>query len=124
MNALKKLSSVKWLLFLFLTFCILSYNYNSIKLDGVHGFFLKMLIPHSTIYAENYTDKEFISVKVGDSDTLVKSKLGKPLSTYKVQGNLVGMRWSEPENDCSYCVRVILFRDGFVVRKNSEFYPD
>lgn len=124
-NYLTKLIRYKWTLVLFLFLSILFWNYNSIELDGPKGTLAKIFVPHNTIYSPTYSDKKFISVKVGDTYSVVKHKLGFPLDIYKVGGNLIGMRWAKPQGDCSYCVRVILFnKDTTVIRKKSEFYTD
>jgi hypothetical protein len=125
MNYLIKLIKYKLPFILLIFLCILPWTYNSIELDGPKGTIAKVFFPHNTIYSSTYSNKRFISVKVGDTYSDVKQKLGLPLDIYNVDGNLIGMRWSKPKYDYSYCVRVLLFnRDTIVIRKKSEFYID
>jgi hypothetical protein len=88
-----------------------------------------------TVFASGFSDIAFLRVETGMPIDEVIRLLGEPLDTYASQnapmghaadgvGWDTGLRWSRSPGDSSYSVRVVLFRNGRVVGRVSEFYVD
>jgi len=62
---------------------------------------------------------------LGMSPAEVEAQVGPPLERYpNRESGAEGWRWTRTPNDSSYRVRAVVFRDGRVVKKDSEFYID
>lgn len=96
-------------------------------LDGLGGLFFRAgLGLDTTVYARSFSDAAFRKVSVGLSTAEVLKLLVEPLDTYKIEHlpGVTGMRWSKTPCDSSYEVRVILFEQGKVIKRTSEYYVD
>lgn len=102
-----------------------------IRLEGVVGTIFHVVTGGGdTVYAAGFSEDRFLKIVIGMSESEVVTLLGEPLDRYHPQaGNgpsiwNMGMRWSRSANDSDYSVRAILFKDGVVVDRLSEFYLD
>jgi outer membrane protein assembly factor BamE (lipoprotein component of BamABCDE complex) len=93
-------------------------------LDGLDGFFFGLSNDESTHYAQGYSDNQFRRVRSGMREAEVFALLGEPLSRYPVRGERTGWLYSERGGDGDYRVRVIIFREGEVTERISEYYVD
>jgi len=100
-------------------------NYSA---DGVAGVIGPFIAPEDTVYTSQYTLDSWKRVRLGMQRTEVDSMLGPPQLTYSVDGANVGAetgaRWSYSPGDTNFRCRVLLFRNGIVVEKHSEYYFD
>jgi hypothetical protein len=98
---------------------------HAVSLDGVSGTLWSLAFEDTTEYAPQYSALGFWRVRKAMTERQVAALAGQPLERYAVASPaLYGWRWSRSSKDGSYFVRVILFRNGRVVEKYSEFYVD
>ena len=97
-------------------------------LDGVAGLIGPLVAPEDTVYTAKYTINAWKRVRVGMSRREVDAILGPAQMTYPVDsgqpGPDTGARWSYSPGDTNFRCRVLLFRNGIVVKKHSEYYFD
>jgi hypothetical protein len=95
-------------------------------LDGVKGLVFSPGSLEDTEYAPGYSALGFFRVREGMRDEQVRGLLGEPLDTYPIRNDprQVGWRWTRSPGDTDYRVRVVIFRDGRVTRRHSEYYID
>lgn len=88
-----------------------------------------------TVFAAGFSDTAFLRVETGMKTDEVIRLLGEPLETYANQNATMGhaadglgwdtgLRRSRSPGDSSYSVRAVLFRNGLVLSRVSEFYVD
>ncbi len=92
-----------------------------ISLDGLVGLLFGSF-DDRTEYAPQYSAIGFWFVHDGMPEAEVRELVGDPLETYVHEPGVTAWRWTRSGN--SYRVRVVLFREGRVIRKISEFYLD
>ena len=100
-----------------------------VALEGIWGTTDHVLsLGGDSDFAPAYSDSAFRAVNVGAREAAVVAALGPPLETYTAPNDeaawTMGMRWSRSRHSGSYSVRYILFKDGLVVRRVSEWYVD
>lgn len=79
----------------------------------------------ATTYAGGFSENAFARVEVGMSMADVERLLGPPLEKYVVaHSGQTGWKYTWKHCDCSYRVRVLLFRDGRVEERIRRFYVD
>lgn len=97
-------------------------------LDGVGGLIFGGMLSEDTVYAAGYSDSGFRHVTLGMSRSDVEALIGAPQKEWafdqKTDHPGVGARWSYSPGDTNFRCRVILFRNGVVVEKHTEFYVD
>ena len=97
-------------------------------LDGIGGIAFGALLDEDTVYARGYSDAGFRHVAPGMSREQVRSLIGAPQKEWPIEatngGPDLGARWSYSPGDTHFRCRVLLFRQGVVVKKHSEFYLD
>jgi len=95
------------------------------SLDGLVGLIFSH-VGDTTVYSKSYTDAAFRKVRIGMTESEVLGILGEPLETYTIEHmpKATGMRWSKTPDDSSYAVRVIIFEEGKVKERISEYYID
>ncbi len=82
------------------------------------------LFEEDTVYASGYSALAWRKVRKGMSLEDVTSRLGEPLTRGSRQDATISMQWSRSPADTHYRCRVLIFEQGVVVRKHSEFYVD
>ena len=96
--------------------------------DGIGGIVGGLLAPEDTVYSSGYTLNRWKRVRVGMSRSEVEAILGPAQLMYPIQnaqdGPDMAGRWSYSPGDTHFRCRVLMFRDGVVVRKYSEYYID
>ena len=93
-------------------------------LDGISGWLLSRFYDEDTPYAPGYSDSAFRKVREGMTEDEVRDLLGQPLDRWSLDNNRFGRRWSKSPSDGNYKLRVVIFTEGKVTRKTSEFYLD
>jgi hypothetical protein len=94
-------------------------------LDGLDGWFFGLSGKEVTYYSNGYSDSGFRRIRLGMSEGDVLRYLGEPLSRYSIgEGTKAGWRYSGRRVDTDYRVRVIIFENGRVEKKVSEYYVD
>jgi hypothetical protein len=116
-----------------LLLAILTFNraLQLIRLEGIVGTVFHVVTGGGdTVYAAGFSDDRFLEIGSGMSESEVVASLGEPLERYQPRARdgpsswNLGMRWSRSANDSDYSVRAVLFKDGIVVQRLSEFYLD
>jgi hypothetical protein len=92
--------------------------------DGWPGSAGPLLFLDDTQFSPTYSATGFLRVSRGMREAEVEQLAGTPLERYQVEPGLYGWRWTRSPHDSHYRVRSVLFRDGRVVNKASEFYVD
>lgn len=96
-----------------------------VMLDGWPWALMPLAWEDDTEFAQGYSALGFWLVTVGMSPDEVLDRLGPPLERYPIsESRDEGWRWSRSPHDGSYRVRVVIFREGRVAAKHSEFYVD
>lgn len=97
-------------------------------LDGLDGLFWGFVLSEDTVYSPGYSDSGFRAVRLGMTADEVHRLLGPPQSRWmNRQGPTTletGERWSFSPGDTNFRCRVVLFRNGIVIERHSEFYLD
>ena len=97
-------------------------------IDGTEGLVLGVLLGEDTVYAPRYSDSGFRHVVLGMSRSQVEALIGAPQRKWPTDEHTdhpdVGARWSYSPGDTHFRCRVLLFRNGVVVEKHSDFYVD
>jgi hypothetical protein len=96
-------------------------------IDGLTGLLLGLLLGEDTTYASGYSKSGFTAVKLGMSRAEVEALIGVPQKGWSLdEANPLnfGARWSYSPGDTHYRCRVLLFRDGRVAEKHTDFYVD
>ena len=99
------------------------------SLDGLEGVLAGATLHEDTVYTIGYSDAWFRAVQVGMSLVEVEKLIGPPESAWSLEDRRgktaeTGARWSHSPHDTNYRCRVLLFRNGHVFEKHSEFYVD
>jgi hypothetical protein len=78
-----------------------------------------------TIYAPDYSEKQFISLKVNMDKEVALKKIGEPLETQQLDNGELWFYYSRhgPKYD-NYYVRIIVFKSDKVIEIIKEFYLD
>jgi hypothetical protein len=77
-----------------------------------------------TEFAPGYSALGFLRVRPGMSSDEVVRCIGEPLRRYPDAGGVERWFWTRSPHDSSYRIRGVLFTNGRVVRRESEFYVD
>ena len=77
-----------------------------------------------TEFAPGYTTLGFLRIRQGMSSDEVVRCIGEPLRRYPDNAGGERWFWTRSPHDSSYRIRAVLFRDGRVVTRESEFYVD
>jgi hypothetical protein len=87
---------------------------------------LPVIHPEDTQYASGYAEKAFASLKIGTSQSDVRTVLGEPLSTQLFSDRHTVWYYSQPGHKSkNYFVRALEFgQDGNLVQRHAEFYLD
>ncbi len=94
--------------------------------DGLSGAIFTLALGDATEYAAGYSDSNFTAVRKGMSMPQVRDLLGEPLfvsSVSKYDGT-VNWVYTRRTRDTHYRERVVVFKDGVVVRILAEYYLD
>jgi hypothetical protein len=79
----------------------------------------------STRYSSGYSEKDFLSITKGMSETAVRARLGDPLSIGRQANQTVWYYSEQRDQRSNYMVRNIIFdSSGRVTALQSEFYFD
>ena len=95
--------------------------------DGFGGLILGLLLGEDTVYTSGYSERGFTAVALGMSLSEVEALIGPPHKQWSHdQSNPLNFsaRWSYSPGDTHYRCRVLLFRDGKVAEKHTDFYVD
>jgi hypothetical protein len=95
--------------------------------DGFDGLLMGLLLGEDTTYAAGYSARGFDAVTLGMSRADVEALIGPPQKEYSLDESdprEMGARWSFSPGDTHYRCRGLLFRDGKVYEKHTEFYVD
>ncbi len=96
-----------------------------VMLDGWPWELMQVAWEDDTEFAPTYSALGFSLVRVGMSPAEVVAAVGPPLERYPIrESGEEGWRWTRSPHDSSYRVRVVIFRNGRVSEKHSEFYVD
>lgn len=99
--------------------------YPIVMLDGPSGVIFPLLTWPDTEYSSGFSHRSFLSVRSGMTSAEIRQLLGEPLNIYRVpETGETGWSYSETPTNSSYRVRAVLFRQGRVTRRLSEFYVD
>ncbi len=77
-----------------------------------------------TEYAPGYSEHAWESVRVGDSERAVTSKLGTPLDVRDLGGGTEGWLYTRSPSSTHYHYREIHLRAGVVTKVDAHFYFD
>jgi hypothetical protein len=92
-------------------------------LDGWPWALMPLVWEDDTEFAPGYSPVGFWLVRDGMSPADVVARVGAPLQRYPLrEPGVEGWRWTRSPHDSSYRERVVVFRDGRVAEKHSEFY--
>jgi hypothetical protein len=99
--------------------------YPVLALDGPGGLIYPLVTKPDTRYSSGFSHRRFLRVTPGMTTSEVEGLLGPPLSIYFVERTgEAGWKYSDTVTDSSYYARSVLFRNGRVTRRLSEFYVD
>lgn len=99
--------------------------YPLLVLDGPGGLIYPILSPPDTRYSDSFSHRKFLKITTGMTASEVEALLGRPLDTYLIQRTgETGWKYSESTSASSHHARAVLFMDGKVTRRLSEFYVD
>jgi hypothetical protein len=94
------------------------------SLDGVRGAFFSILFADTTVYAPNYTDLGYRSIRIGETEESVLRILGEPTEHDSPDGYVARWRYTKSKSDSHYRMRQISFKNGRVVSKEHYFLVD
>ena len=97
-----------------------------IALDGVLGWLLSLGSENATYYPVGFSDAAFRRVKTGMNEAEVIRVCGPPFGRYRVQGapSRVAWNYSGYKVKGDYHIRGIIFENGQVIERVSEFWVD
>jgi hypothetical protein len=98
----------------------------ALLLDGWPDPLWALVLGDDTEYAPQYSALGYWRIRPGMTQDDVLRLAGAPLERYPITRapNQEGWRWTRSPRDSSYRVRVVIFANGRVVQKVSEFYVD
>jgi len=99
-----------------------------LRIDGYYSLLCELTSTDSenTRYAEDYTDKKFLSLKNGMTESQVIGVIGKPISIWnnsKIKGEYILM-YSESPTGQDYRMRKVMIKDSIVVNVFGFYYND
>jgi hypothetical protein len=94
--------------------------------DGWPGPLYALPFGDDTEFAPGYSVSSYWAVRPGMTTDEVVALLGPPLRRYPSRYDAAEERWywTRSPHDSSYRVRGVVFKDGVVAHKQSEFYVD
>ena len=96
-----------------------------LQLDVYTGLLFRILLKtDDTVYARDYTDKNFLALKRGMTKQQVIWLLGRPFAEFNRTGNAISMQYSKSPRDTHYRARAVLLQDNKVVDIISYYYVD
>ena len=96
-----------------------------LQLDGYTGLLFRILLnTDDTVYARDYTDKNFLALKRGMTKQQVIWLLGRPFAEFNRTGNAISMQYSKSPNDTHYRARTIRLQNDKVIDIISYYYVD
>ena len=125
--SIKRLIATCSLIFLGAVAFVSWYAYPLIVLEGTLGAAISIsgLFEDTTYFSSGYNNWGFIAIKPGMSPDQVRNILGSPLNEYPVrETGETGWLYSWKRRNTSYHVRCVLFKNGVVSRRLSEYYVD
>jgi len=92
-------------------------------LDGLRGVALSIEFKDSSVYASDYSNKKYETIKIGTSKKAVIDILGPPLriDTWK---DIERLHYSASTTGSHYRVRQVCLAEGIVVEKVHYYYVD
>lgn len=96
-----------------------------LQLDRYTGLLFRILLnTDDTVYAKDYTDKNFLALKRGMTKQQVVWLLGRPFAEFNRTGNALSMQYSKSPNDTHYRARAVRLQNNKVVDIISCYYVD
>ncbi|SFO33793.1 hypothetical protein SAMN05421741_1398 [Paenimyroides ummariense] len=101
------------------------FTVTKLQLDGYTGLLFRILLyTDDTVYARDYTDKNFLALKRGMTKQQVIWLLGRPFAEFNRTGNAISMQYSKSQNDTHYRARTIRLQNDKVIDIISYYYVD
>ena len=100
---------------------------NAWLLDGLSGTFFSWVLATDTVFAPDYSDNGFRSVRPGMERREVYELIGPPLERHPAwaEDDEVLESWTRSPSDTHRFLRQVWFdTSGRVIRRHSEFYVD
>ncbi len=113
--------SVLWISFILWG---IKYASESLRIKGYGGLLLESMIQDDTEFAQDYTDKRFLMIVPGMTDSQVLDIMGEPLSKWNLNDSLTRFSYSKSPSFNHYQIRQIHFKNRVVVKCHSQFYID
>lgn len=119
-----KITGIFAAVFLLLT-VMCRFTVPKLQLDGYTGLLFRILLnTDDTVYARDYTDKNFLALKRGMTKQQVIWLLGRPFAEFNRTGNAISMQYSKSPNDTHYRARTIRLQNDKVIDIISYYYVD
>jgi len=119
-----KITCIIAVIFLF-TVVMCRFTVPKLQLDGYTGLLFRILLnTDDTVYARDYTDKNFLALRRGMTKQQVIWLLGRPFAEFNRTGNAISMQYSKSPNDTHYRVRAIRLQNNKVIDIISYYYVD
>lgn len=96
----------------------------AVLLDGWPWALMPLVWEDDTEFAAGYSPLGFLRVRTGMTPAEVTGLLGSPLEQYTASDAKETWRWTRSPHSSSYRMRAVVFRNGRVAEKYSEFYVD
>ena len=119
-----KITGIISVAFLF-TAVMCRFTVPKLQLDGYTGLLFRILLnTDDTVYAKDYTDKNFLALKRGMTKQQVVWLLGRPFAEFNRTGSAISMQYSKSPNDTHYRARAVRLQNNKVVDIISYYYVD
>lgn len=117
-------SVLQWAALLILVFVASGFLYVHFAfLDGIRGVLLSVVFPDSTVYAPEYSEEAFRRLGLSADQQEVIRALGPPLEKDSCDA-LERWHYSKSASDSHYRVRLLVFKDGYVVERIAYYLVD
>lgn len=95
------------------------------SIDGVLGNAFLLVFGDDSSYSSRYSDRNFRSIEIGDSEASVIGALGEPLDTVPPDDPKAQvLHFSVSRESTHYRIRAIEIRDKRVVEKHAQVWVD
>jgi len=119
-----KITGIISVAFLF-TAVMCRFTVPKLQFDGYTGLLFRILLnTDDTVYAKDYTDKNFLALKRGMTKQQVVWLLGRPFSEFNRTGSALSMQYSKSPNDTHYRARAVRLQNNKVIEIISYYYVD